>query len=112
MKKIRVVMCPADRAPYLTFISNTLENMQRIVGGYIEAATMASDAVVICNEEGRLLCMPENRSLPVSGFVGDCFICGKDGEEFGDLSVKTAHDWLKAAKVKWMKQKGEEDNGV
>lgn len=40
-------------------IPNTLEELQAAVGGYIETVTIASDVVIICNEEGRL---PDLRS--------------------------------------------------
>ena len=33
-------------------IPNTLEELQAAVGGYIETVTIASDVVIICNEEG------------------------------------------------------------
>ena len=36
-------------------IENTLEALQQGVGGKLEAVTLASDACVLCNEEGRLL---------------------------------------------------------
>jgi len=82
-ERIQVIMCPVDRPPYVTNISNTLENMQRTVGGYIETVTLDGCSAVICNEEGRLLGLPDNPSLP--GYVGDCFICGYEGDEFTDI---------------------------
>lgn len=57
--KMRVIMCPAERKPYVTWIEDSLENLQRAVGGNIECFTFAKDAVIICNEEGRLPGMPE-----------------------------------------------------
>ena len=82
-EKIQVIMCPVDRPPYVTNISNTLENMQRTVGGYIETVTLDNSSVIICNEEGRLKGLPDNPSLP--GYVGDCFICGYEGDVFTDI---------------------------
>lgn len=38
-------------APELIDIDNTLKALQTEVGGYIETVTIASDAVVICNED-------------------------------------------------------------
>lgn len=35
-------------------VPNTLEALQGLVGGYIETVTVATDAAIICNEEGRL----------------------------------------------------------
>ena len=91
-------MCPVDRAPYVTWIEDSLENLQRTVGGYIEYFTFAKDAVIVCNEEGRMMGLSENKSLLLSGFRGDCFICGVDGENFvslGDEQRKTLLHWCK-----------------
>lgn len=49
-EKIKVVMIPTDRPPYVTNISNSLENMQKVVGGYIETLTFATDATIVMNE--------------------------------------------------------------
>ena len=100
-RKIKVVMCPAERAPYVCAISNSLENMQRVVGGDIEAVTIDDKCVLICAEEGRILDMPENQSCPFAGFVGDVFFCGPDGEEFGDLGDDQVREILRAAKQRW-----------
>ena len=108
MAKIRVVMCPADRAPYVAYVSDTLENMQRIVGGYIETYTITTDAVIICNEEGRLRDLPRCKSLWLDSFCfcGDCFIAGVKGEEFTDLSEDAAAFWLRECKKKWKENGG------
>lgn len=37
--------------PEIIEVDNTLAALQTEVGGYIETVTIASDAVVICNEE-------------------------------------------------------------
>lgn len=50
--KIKVIIKQPGRAPYVTNISNTLENLQKTVDGYIETVTLCSDLVIICNEEG------------------------------------------------------------
>lgn len=47
-------------APELIDIDNTLKALQAEVGGYIETVTITSDAVIICNEEGRILGLPYN----------------------------------------------------
>lgn len=46
--------------PELIDIDNTLKALQTEIGGYIETVTIASDVVVICNEEGVRLGMPYN----------------------------------------------------
>lgn len=72
-------------APEPRDIPNTLEELQAAVGGYIETVTIATDAAVICNEEGRLLGMPHNVCFCGVDFVGPILIVGVDGEEFADL---------------------------
>ncbi len=103
MAKIKVVICPADREAYVTNISDSLENLQKHVGGYIEAVTVCSDLVILCNEEGRLLGLPENKSLPFCSFVGDCIILAARGDEFTDLSDEQARFWLSQCKAHWSK---------
>lgn len=66
-------------------IPNTLEELQAAVGGYIETVTFASDAVVICNEEGRLQGLPHNCTFLGVDFVGPILIVGRTGDELTDL---------------------------
>ena len=72
-------------APELIDIDNTLKALQAEVDGYIETVTIASDAVVICNEEGRLCGMPYNCWFLGVDFVGTVLIVGTKGEEFCDV---------------------------
>ena len=67
-------------------IENTLEALQRGVGGKLEAVTLASDACVLCNEEGRLLGMPYNTTICGVSFVGPLLIVGIAGEDFAGLT--------------------------
>lgn len=70
-------------------IENTLEALQKAVGGYIETVRLRVDnAVMIVNEEGLLLGLPYN--VTASGFagqpiVGTAIIVGVNGEEFTDI---------------------------
>ena len=105
-QKIKVVMCPADRAPYVTNISNTLEAFQTAVGGYIETVDFASPVVIVCNEEGRLQGLPACRSIMMTGFVGDCFFVGTEGDEFTDLTDDQARFLLQNCKRVWKKLSG------
>ena len=50
--------------------------------------TVASDVVIICNEEGRLKSLPYNCDLFGILFVGTIIFAGVDGEEFADLPDK------------------------
>ena len=87
-EKINVVVCEPGTSPKPMLISNTLEEMQNIVGGYIETYTFAEDACVICNEEGRLLGLSPSIKVAGTEFVGTCIIAGIDGDVFCDLPIK------------------------
>lgn len=68
-------------------IENTLEALQAEVGGYIETLTVAPGCVIICNEEGRLLGLPESGFM---SFVGTILAAGIKGDEFADLPFMAA----------------------
>ena len=85
--KISVIIKQPGRVPYKTAISPTLKNLQQTVGGYIEAVTVAEDAVIICNEEGRLLGMPHNCNVMGVDFVGPIVFAGVAGEDFSDFPL-------------------------
>lgn len=78
-------------APEVIDIPNTLEALQEKVGGYIETVTFATDACIICNEEGRLMGLPYNCNLLGVSFVGPILIVGMDGEEFASLPEDMLH---------------------
>lgn len=109
MSKIRILALPVDREPYITNIENSLGNMQRFVGGYIETVTVLKNpqVILICDEEGLLKGSAVNPSIPnldeygwwgMGFIVGDCFLCGVDGEEFADLPDEWKDVLLKRAK--------------
>lgn len=68
-------------------IDNTLEALQAFVQGYIETVTLFSDALVICNEDGRIRNMPHNTTICGVEFVGPILLVGKKGDEFCDCPV-------------------------
>lgn len=87
MEKIKCIVKRPDSIPYVTWVSNNLENLQRFVGGYIETVTPFEDMVIICNEEGRLLNLPYNCEVCGMDFVGSIIFCGVDGDEFADVPI-------------------------
>lgn len=85
-EKIKVIVKDPGKPARVVWISNTLENLQRTVGGYIETVTISTDVVIICNEEGKLLGLPHNCRLCGCDFVGTLIIVGIDKDEFCSLS--------------------------
>jgi hypothetical protein len=89
MKVIRALAKRPDSKWYSTNVSNSLENLQRFVGGYIETVTFAG-LVIICNEEGRLKGLPYCCTILGHDFVGDILIVGVNGDEFADCPLTLA----------------------
>ena len=88
-KKIKVVVNrPDEEYGHMTNISDSLENLQKTVEGYIEVYPLADDVVIICNEEGRLRNLEPNFSIRGGPqFYGTVIFAGIDGEEFADLPM-------------------------
>lgn len=97
---MQVVRKDPGKPPVITQVKNTLEALQQAVGGPIETVTLARDAVIICNEEGRLMGLPHNCRLLGIDFVGTILVVGVDGDEFSGLSdegARTIARWLRNA---------------
>lgn len=59
-----VLLIEPGKTPRHMEIDGTLERMQQVVGGYIQAIYPFVDPVaLVCNEEGKLMGMPFNRAL-------------------------------------------------
>lgn len=91
--KIKVIIKrPDEKYGHVTNISQSLKNLQRTVGGYIEMVTLAhlndnKNLVVICDEEGRIKGKDWNCQVCGIGFVGDIIVAETDGEELTDLEI-------------------------
>ena len=84
-KMIKAVIKRPNSKPYMIRLDGSLEVLQVTVGGYIEIVPIASDLVVICDEEGKLKGKPYNCTICGEPFVGDLIFCGVDGEDLADL---------------------------
>ena len=100
--KIYVAVKRPGEPPRHVWMSNSLENFQRYVGGYIEAVTVSSDLVIICNEEGRLLNLPYNCEYCGVDFVGTIVLCGFRGEYLTDCPWSI--DELEAVLPDWFEE--------
>ena len=88
MKKIKVIIKrPDELYGHVCNISSSLENLQKIVGGYIETVHLTDDVVIICNEEGKLQNLPFNMNLHNEELVGTIIVCGIQFDELSDLEV-------------------------
>ena len=85
MRKIRVLIKRPGEMPYTAWMSDTLENLQRTVGGYIETVTLRRGLVVICDEEGRIKGKPHCCTISGADFVGTIILAGAENDEFADI---------------------------
>ena len=95
MKKatIKVLLVEPMEQPRVIEIENTLEAMQKTVGGYIEALPIADEVSIVCNEEGKLEGLQANRGVYHEGklvdiICGAFFVCAAplDSENFESLT--------------------------
>ena len=94
---MNVLIVEPGMAPYEKEI-NGLEQMQATVGGLIQAIYPFEDPVaVVCNDEGLLLGLEFNRSMPrgYGGVVGTFFVCGLGEENFCSLTPEQTDKFKK-----------------
>lgn len=89
---------PSDEGFRQIVVPNDLHVLQQLVDGYIETVTFASDACVICNEDGLVKGLEPNCSFLGISFVGTILIVGIDGDDFCDcpMSVTMANGGIES----------------
>lgn len=96
---MKILVVEPGKRPYGKEIKGTLEEMQGIVGGTIQAIyPFRDEAGVVCNDEGILLGLPFNRKVDEECCIfGTFFICGLGEEDFTSLPEKLVEKaaWLK-----------------
>ena len=109
---MRILLVEPGRPAAEAEISGTLESMQTIVGGTIEAVYPFEESVaLICNDEGKLLGLPPNRALFEENtgrvydiIAGTFFLCiaSVDAENFTSLTDEQIFRYRKRfAKPEW-----------
>ena len=96
--KIKIVFQWPGKISSIATIPNTLEAMQKLVGGYIETVSLPNGLILVMDEEGRLKGRQENvRCVQYGTIVGTVFVTAADGDEFRSLTteeIQTARAWL------------------
>lgn len=115
---ISVLLLEPNKYPKMIEIENTLESMQKIVGGYIEEyMPFDDDVAIVCNEEGKLKGEQLNRAIYdkdnkiIDIIAGKFFICNApiDSEKFESLPKDLADKY--AQKFKYPEKFYEDING-
>ncbi len=94
-KKINVIYYRAGHPVELCQIEDTLQDVQHLVGGFIEHVTLPHGLSLVCNEEGRLLDLPVTAIVtipanPPFGVIrhhihGNFFVCRSKDCEFASV---------------------------
>ena len=87
---MRVIRKEPGRFPEVVDIPNTLEGVQKAVGGYIEVYQVSTDLAILCDEEGKLKGEEYNCTLLGEDFAGPILLVGLDGPEFTDVDPHVA----------------------
>lgn len=105
---MKVIIVEPLKAPYVKDIDPSLESMQKIVGGTIQAIYPFDDPEIalICNDDGKLLHLFPNRGLfDEEGYLcdiicGTFFLCAapSGAENFAGLSEKQIRTYKKRFK--------------
>lgn len=102
---MKILVIEPLKEPYVIEIDGTLESMQQIVGGLIQAIYPFDhpEIALICNEEGKLNRLPLNRALfdndgnIVDIIAGTFFLCSAptDSENFESLTDEQIEKYKK-----------------
>lgn len=96
MEKIYVIAKEPGKKARHIWISNSLENLQRFVGGWIETFYPKAGGVMIVNEEGAINGMMPNCRIDGVTLYGEIIYAGADAEgNFADCPLT----WAQAKKV-------------
>ena len=93
-----IVKQPEDKYGKPMKMVPSLENLQSVVGGYIEHVNLGDGLAMICNEEGKLKGLEPNFRITngfgtvVDEIVGTVIIAGIKGEKLTDIPISYA-EW-------------------
>ena len=88
---IWVLLLESGKTARPVLINNTMEDMEKIVGGRTASVNLPEGCLLMLREGANLTDLPANRVIRRNGritdvIVGTCFICGTDGDHFASLT--------------------------
>lgn len=104
VNKMKILLIRPMEVPKEMEIEDSLEEMQRLVGGYIqEIMPFDDDVALVCNEEGKFMGLPLNRAIQdergkvVDIIAGDFFLCRApvESENFESLTKEQVEKYKK-----------------
>lgn len=115
-----VLVVEPKRSPKVKEIDGSLKSMQEIVGGYIQPVYFDDSAALVCNEEGKLMNLPANRTLRDKDgklydiVFGTFFLCGapSNGDYFTSLNPAQIRRYQERFRTPEMFWSMNQDNSV
>ena len=90
---IRVLKIESHKEPQVIHIKNSLESLQKEVDGYLEIVVLSPTAMMVFNEEGKIIGLEGNRRFNNDVIVGNIIIAGIDDNRdtcsLSDAELKT-----------------------
>lgn len=90
---IRVLKIEPHKEPQVIHIKNSLESLQKEVDGYLEIVVLSPTAMMVFNEEGKIIGLEGNRRFNNDVIVGNIIIAGIDDNRdtcsLADAELKT-----------------------
>ena len=84
---MKAILKKPGEAPEIVEIDNDRKALSEMIGGRLESFTFATDACVLCDEEGWFKDLPFNVELMGIQFFGPILLVGVNGDEFCDFPV-------------------------
>ena len=112
VEKLKILLKKVGREAKVEYVDDTLEAKQKIVGGLIEVVPFEletlDDALIVCNEEGKLIGLPPNTLFDFDYIAGDYFVIGDDYENgdfksLTDEQIEKAKPYIESRSFKYKK---------
>ena len=96
-EKIKCVLQKPGEISVVANITNTLEAMQKIVGGDIETLTLSNGYVLVMNALGKLIGLPRMLKFYTGSIDGTVIMTRAEGDRFVSLTneqIQEVRGWL------------------
>ncbi len=88
---MKILAVKTGELPEIIDIEHSLDAESEFVGGYIQTVFLSSTAILVCNDDGKVIGLKPNRIISGDFIAGDFFIVGFDGrDDFCDISDSDA----------------------
>ena len=91
-EKMKVVMVEPNKPAYITEIGSDLASMQEAVGGLVEPIYFLGDAIMVGNEEAKLIGLDGNRRFGNNIVAGPFFICSEKMTDNGTVFCSLSNE--------------------